>query len=546
MRSGIVWGVLIGWGTILAAEPCLEYAYPAGVCAGSECEVEIGGAHLENVTQAVISGEGVKAVFLGPARTVTRNRKGREVPAVLPHRFRFRVVAAPEAAPGIRALRVATAYQVSEPVRFEVGGMPEWREPATNRAEAGGALLSGLPVCLNGRIHGRGADVYRFRAARGSAVVAFAESRTLPANRFVPGLAFTDAAGKPCATVTAYDGEAAPVLVFEAPEEGEYGLRVAARPDAEGGDGCVYRIKLGALPLVTGLTPAEAREGESLNVRRAGHNLERDRLRLFTGGKDSALCLATLTEDALALPSLRFDLAGETQATGFEATLTPASLNIPADGSALVRVEVRRRNGFEGDVRVALDFPPLGITGEGGLIPAGKSFCLMTVSTDGVRYPRTVFSLPLTATAEIGGQPVKRPVVPVRRCAGDQAARAQSFEEPAAKVNPTLHALRLNAAPRRPLSLPAGKPVELTVLSPTLAARLGNGCETVVVWPERGITVSDVRRTNRQERARVTLRADPAVLPAGASGHLILGCADKKAPDAPVMAVTQSVPFTVK
>ena len=68
----------------------------------------------------------------------------------------------------------------------------------------------------------------------------------------------------------------------------------------------------------------------------------------------------------------------------------------------------------------------------------------------------------------------------------------------------------------------------------------------VVVWPERGITVSDVRRTNRQERARVTLRADPAVLPAGASGHLILGCADKKAPDAPVMAVTQSVPFTVK
>ena len=546
MRIGIVWGMVIGWGTVLAAEPCLEYVYPAGVCADSACEVEIGGTHLGNVTQAVISGEGVKAFFLGPVRTVTRNQKGREVPVVLPDRYRFRVVADPEAAPGIRALRVATAHHLSEPVRFEVGTMSESSEPATLRTETGEVVLSNLPACLNGRCHGRGADVYRFRAAPGSAVVAFVESRTVSANGFVPALTFTDAAGKPCANMKAYDGEDAPVLVLEVREEGEYRLLVAAGSDAEGGDGCVYRIKLGALPLVTGLTPDRAREGESLNVRLAGHNLARSRLRLFTGGKDSARCLATLTEGALALPSLRFDLANEAQAPGFEATLTPASLNIPPDGSALVRVEVRRRNGFEGAVRVELDFPPLSIASQGGLIPAGESFCLMTVSTDGARYPRTVFSLPLTATAEINGQPVKRPVVPVRQREGNTAARPQSFDESAARVNPTLYALHLNVAPRKPLSLSTGKPMELMMISSTLAVRLGNGCKTVVVWPERGITVQDVQRTNRQERARVMLRTDPSVLQAGASGYLILGCVEKKAPKGPVMAVTQSVPFTVK
>ncbi len=665
------WGV-IGAGFCLAAEPALEFVYPAGGRAGSEFEIEAGGAGVQAAIQAVVSGEGVKATLLGPVRTVTYNRKGRPIPGTMPDRYRFKVVVAKEAAPGVRSLRVGTANGLSEPVCFEISALPELSEPVTNRAAGGAVAVAELPVCLNGRLHGAGRDRYRFQATAGMKLVAFTEAQVLPGGGFRPVLTFTDAAGKPCEGVTAYGAEA-PVLVFDVPQDGAYALEVGNAAQA-GGDACVYRVKLGELPLVTGFSPPGAQAGESLNVQLEGCNLAQKRVRLFTGGKNGALCLEALAGEALVRPGLRFDLSeepevseqepndasgnaqpveapcvvsgvleqagardvfrfsgaagetvwvdasaaalgsplrpvltvrnrrGETVARGvydtagteeaalqardpsvpvklaeegpyevevadadgrageaffyrlrvgpprpdFRVWMTPSSLNIPPDGSTLVTIHLQRLHGFDGDVRVALDFPPLSIACEGGVIPAGATSCLMTVSTDGVRFPRTVFGLSLTASAEIGGQQVKRTAVPVRFFRRNGRAEAQSFDELSAKAAPNLPALRLLVPPGRPVPVSGKEPVRLTVLSATLAAQFGGEYVPVVVWPPEGFSVQGVQRTNRQERAAVLLKTDTERLPAGQKGQLILGCYRQSDTNKTVLAVTQSVPFTVK
>jgi hypothetical protein len=541
LAGSLAWGIA-AW----AADSVLEFAYPAGGQPGNEFEIEVGGVALDTVTQAVVSGEGVALTFLGPVKTTILNKKGSPVASVVPNRLRFKAVIDREAAPGMRALRVSTAYRLSAPVGFEILAMPEVGGPAANRTAAAVHDVAALPVCLNGRVHGHGNDRYRFQAAKGMSVVAFTQAEALPPGAFAPVLRFTDADGKPCDGMTVYGAADAPVAVFEAPQDGMYALEVGANTQT-GGDACVYRVKLGELPLITGISPSGAKEGESLNVRLEGFNLPQKRLRLFTGGKNSALCLQTITEGALALPALRFDLEAEAAAPDFKVTLTPASLNIPADGSALVTLHVRRLNGFEGEVRVGLDLPPLSIASEGGVIRAGETTCLMTVSTDGVRYPRAVFNLAMTATAELGGQTVKRAVVPVRQCqGGGGGGQIRAFGELAARANTGLRALRLFVAPKTAVTLSAKQPVSLTVLSPTLSTHLGGLYEPVVVYPRSGFTVQGVQRTNKQERAAVLLKVDPKVLKAGDSGQFILGCIQKGDKERELMAVTQSVPFAVK
>jgi hypothetical protein len=688
MRALFLTGCLMG-GLAAAAEPDLQYVYPAGGCPGSEFEIEAGGV-MSAVTHAVFSGEGVKATLIGAPREVTYSKKGKPVVTLVPNRYRFKVTVEKEAKPGLYAFRVATAYRLSEPLSVEISALPQVCEAATNRAVDAETVLESLPVCLNGRIRKAGTDRYRFQAARGMALVAFAEGRVLPRDDFRPVLTFTDASGQPCEGVTVYDAGRAPVAVFEVPQDGTYVLSVAAA-SGKGSSGSVYRIKLGELPLATGFAPAGAKAGESLNVSLSGYNLPQRRVRLFTGGKNSELCLDALVGEALALPGLRFDLseeadvaerepndaaeaaqalavpgvvnavletaggrdvyrisgqAGETlyadvraeslgsplrarvtvrdvrnatlaqgcfdtNATALAALcgrdpsvavtlpeegvclievddlagrggdaftyrlrvgppqpdyrlwMTPASLNIPSAGSELVTLYLHRIHGFNGEVRVGLDFPPLSIACEGGLLPAGAVTAKMTVSTDGVRFPRTAFGLSLTGLATIGDREVRRPALPaVFRWDSEGRVTREVYGEVSAKVGYGAHALRIDpegpygfppdsrvptpVAFKVPVAVSAREPARLKVLSATMATHLGGLYVPTVVWPPQGFSVTGVQPTNKQERAGVLLWADPKVMTQGQTGFFILGCHARGDTNRPLAAVTQSVPYLVR
>ncbi|MDD2454732.1 MAG: hypothetical protein PHE10_00200 [Kiritimatiellae bacterium] len=282
------WGIagllmLAGISTGNAAEYSLRAVYPAGGRVGSEIEIEVCGNKLDGPYQAVVSGSGVKATFIGKKLVKKTDKKGRPVTVPVPGSFRFRVVIEKDAQPGVRMFRLAYARELSEPLGFDVADLPELRAASKKGAAVERCRVSDMPLYLNGRVRAAEGDRYAFTAAKGAVLVAKAVAGVLPFNGFVPALTFCDANGKPCGEVKRYGVADAPVSVFEVPQDGEYELRITA---AEGDPGAasVYRVKMGELPLITSFDPVSAIKGESLNVRLSGHNLPRQRVRLFTGG----------------------------------------------------------------------------------------------------------------------------------------------------------------------------------------------------------------------------------------------------------------------
>ncbi len=247
----------------------------------------------------------------------------------------------------------------------------------------------------------------------------------------------------------------------------------------------------------------------------------------------------------------------------FRLRMTPASLNIPSDGSALVTLHLHRIHGFDGEVAVKLDYPPLSISCEGGVISADATTAKMTVSTEGVRWPRTVFGLSLTGTAKVGERALTRPAVPVtfgydafkrlvlrvspeltaKVGSGSRGLRIDPLGKGGVPVDPRIP---MPVVFREPVPVSAKEPVRLTVLSATMATHLGGLYVPTVVWPPRGFSVTGVQPTNKQERAGVLLKTDPAVMKPGQKGYVILGCYTRGDTNRAVTAVTQSVPYVVR
>ena len=230
---------------------------------------------------------------------------------VLAETLKLRVTISPDAAPGKRQLRLASPQGLSNPLIFCVGDLPEFaetetitvtdppdnarninqlqiRQPPTDMAIT-------LPAIVNGRIKPRLArpqgahpgqpftpgedDRYRFQARHGQSLVIAASARELLPYLAdaVPGwfqavLTLYDSAGKEVAYNDDFRFHPDPVLHYVVPEDGEYTVEIK---DAlyRGREDFVYRIRIGELPLVTGIFPLGGRTGARTNVELSGWNL---------------------------------------------------------------------------------------------------------------------------------------------------------------------------------------------------------------------------------------------------------------------------------
>ncbi len=184
--------------------PHLAYAFPAGGQQGTTVRITVGGQFLQNVTQAFVSGVGVRAVIgeyvrpMAPMQATALRERMQELqkqaaaPAVQKEMadIRIKLLAfqasrltspvlaevltldisiAPDAALGRHELRVSTPQGLSNPIAFVVGNLPEVSEtesvtpvypPTANPANALAVGLARpptemavtLPVMVNGRI----------------------------------------------------------------------------------------------------------------------------------------------------------------------------------------------------------------------------------------------------------------------------------------------------------------------------------------------------------------------------------------------------------
>lgn len=299
--------------------PHLAYAYPAGCQRGTTVSVVVGGQFLQGTSAVYVSGEGVTATIgeyfrpltqgqanslqqklqearkklqdagvrvgaLGGAAGLARvakeagvtdeelqllalYRRDRQDPKKQPNpqvaeTVTLQVKVEPGALPGTRELRLANQLGLTNPVRFEVGVLPEVTDVrATDHVAQ--AVEQQLPLLINGQILPGEVDRYRLHLPKGRVTLIAAKARALTPYiaDAVPGwfqatLALFDPRGKEVAFSSSDGTDQDPVLRYRPAEDGDYVLEVR---DAiyRGREDFVYRLVVSD-PLIIAGSPKTA------------------------------------------------------------------------------------------------------------------------------------------------------------------------------------------------------------------------------------------------------------------------------------------------
>ncbi len=274
--------------TVQAVEPHIGYVYPAGGRQGMELDIVVGGQFLEEATEALFTGRGVRGRVVGYHKELTpqelnrlRNRKekleqsleqtseeerstmesqiadiletfeaqgcneqGRYLKgrrpdpkqqpnAQLREQVTLRCTVNQNAEPGAYELRLKTPKGLSNAIIFQVGGVPEVNEVEPNDREPEEEQHLTMPIVVNGQVMPGDIDRFRIHAGQGQRLVCKVAARSL-----VPYLA--DAVpGWFQAALTLYDGDGKelvfvdddhfdpdPLLVYDVPADGDYLLEI--------------------------------------------------------------------------------------------------------------------------------------------------------------------------------------------------------------------------------------------------------------------------------------------------------------------------------
>jgi len=296
-----------------------------------------------------------------------------------------------------------------------------------------------LPVVVNGRIAKAGeVDRFRFRGRAGEEVVAEVCARRL---------------GSPLDSLVRLTDEAGRVLAWNDDHEDKAAGLVTHQADS------YLRATLPA----DGTYTVSVRDAE-------GH-----------GGADFAY--------RLRLSAPRPD---------FAVIVTPASINVPAGAVVPITVHAVRRDGYAGDIELALDGAPPEMVLGGARIPAGCDRIRMTLAAPPQRRGRLEpIALGITAQATIDGRTVRHAVIPAEEM---MQAFGLTHLVPARELMVDVLPSGRRVPPMRlaadgPAHIPEGGKVEVRVLAPGLQP-LGQNMtvEYKLGMPPDGVTLESVRR----------------------------------------------------
>lgn len=158
---------------------------------------------------------------------------------------------APDAKPGEREFRVLCRGKVSNPLKFFISSVPEYREPYFPLPPHKAAVVNfNIPAVLNGQIMPGEKDDFTFFARKGETLTFSAMARYLMPfiGDGVPGhfqmvMEIFDAAGNSVAYADDRNFDPDPELVFSVPSDGKYTLQIR---DAlyRGREDFVYRVNV--------------------------------------------------------------------------------------------------------------------------------------------------------------------------------------------------------------------------------------------------------------------------------------------------------------
>ena len=463
--------------------------------------------------------EQMTAVQLGRVADKFLNRKKRPKPPIA-EKVTLEVTVDPHAAPGGRELRLRTLNGLTNPLVFEVGNIPETREPDKEELDVTAPSPVQPAVVLNGQIMPGEADRFPLQLRGGQKLVVAVQARKLIPYLAdaVPGwfqavASIYDSDGKEVAFDDDCGFDPDPAFVFQVPHDGRYVLEVrdsiyrgredfvyrAVVADATQAKSLLPAGSRGGIPIVsahidrqqalkaaqehfgssfkplseiepddTGQTSTkitlphiisgviaapgdrdvfqfEGRAGDTMvaevYARRMGSPLD-SLLRLIdasgrvvawnddqkdlesgllTHHADSYLSTKLPTTGRYYLqvsdaerhggPEYSYYLRMGYPQPDFALRVTPSSLNVPAGRAVTATVYAVRKDGWDGDIAVALKDAPAGFALSGVRIPKGQDHVRMTLIAPRGRFDQPI-QLHMEGRAQIGGKTVARPVIP--------------------------------------------------------------------------------------------------------------------------------------
>jgi hypothetical protein len=372
------------------------------------------------------------------------------------------------AVPGVFPVSMHRGQLLTNAVPFDVAALPEVLEREPNNAPKDAQRVT-LPAVVNGRILQAGdVDLYTFAGRKGDRVVAEIRARRLR-SPLDANLELTDAAG----------------------------TRVAFNDDVtDQGAGLITHQ---ADPQFIATLPAD------------GTYLLRVADTQHAGGPDFGYRLR------LSAPQ-----------PDFEVRITPSTINGPGGTSVPITASVVRRDGFAGDVTLALIRAPEGFGLSGGVVPAGVDQIRLTLSMPPV-VTREPGVLQIEGHAAIAGKLVVR-----RATAAEDMMQAFAYRHlvPADDLRVCVIA---RGAARVPVRLLSAVPVKLTAGgSARVRVALPPGYRTFenlqleLSEPPDGITLGAVEMG--QGGAEFVVQADAAKSKAGFRGNLIVTVSGERVP----------------
>lgn len=366
---------------------------------------------------------------------------------------------ASDKAPGLLSLTVRKRGIVSNRVPFELDTLPESTEQEPNDAP-GSAQPVAIPVIVNGRIGQSGDwDVFSLRGRAGDEVVAEVHARRLD-SPLDSVLRLTDTAGRQLAFNDDCEDKGAGLTTHHADSY------LRAKLPAEG----TYYVHLGDTQCKGGAEYAY-------------------RLRIGPPRPD------------------------------FELRVVPSSVNVRAGGSVPLAAYALRKDGFSGEIKLALKGAPAGFVLSGARVPANQDQVRLTLTAP-ARPQKGPLILSLEGRAEIRGREVTRLAVPAEDMMQAFAYRhlVPSEDLMVAVVGRGMQRSPVRIVSPTPVKIPVGGTARVQVAGP--ASPLAGELRLELSEPTDGITLTGASPC--EGGIEIVLQGDSGKVKPGQEGNLVV------------------------